>query len=252
MIYYPHHIGDFIRDTSRLSDSQCMAYLRLIWLYYESEEPLTDDVDALAFRIGSDRETVGMLLKCYFYANASRWHHRRIDDEIAAYRKKSESASKSAKARWGNAKSMRTHSDSNANQEPITNNQYKDKNTDVGQSPPSGDVSEVFEFWKQTMASPRSLLDTKRQKLISAAIKTGYTSEQLREAIRGCSLSPFHMGKNDRNTKYNGLDLILRNAEQIDKFIAVAANPESGRRPRTIHDISTMDYSKGVSDDGSF
>jgi len=128
MHYYQHHIGDFIRDTSRLTDGQTMAYLRLMWIYYESGKPLPDDAEALAFKIGSDLSTVAMLLKCYFYADALQWHHKRIDSEIESYKKKSKKASDSAKARWTNAKDMRTHSESNAaamltkNQEPITNN----------------------------------------------------------------------------------------------------------------------------------
>jgi uncharacterized protein YdaU (DUF1376 family) len=127
MHYYQHHIGDFIRDTSRLTDSQTIAYLRLIWLYYETEEPLENDISMLAFKIGSDENTVEMLLKCFFYANALRWHHKRIDSEIEAYKNKSEKAKKSAEMRWKNANSMRTHNDSNANamltsnQEPVTN-----------------------------------------------------------------------------------------------------------------------------------
>ena len=121
MHYYPHHIGDFIKDTSRLSDSQCMAYLRLIWMYYESESPLPDDPKMLAFKIGSDEQTVAMLLQCYFYANALHWHHTRIDLVLDEYKNKSKKASDSAKARWNNAKAMRTHSECNA--KPITNNQ---------------------------------------------------------------------------------------------------------------------------------
>jgi hypothetical protein len=39
------------------------------------------------------------------------------------YKEKSEKARNSAKARWNNANAMRTHSECNANQEPITNNQ---------------------------------------------------------------------------------------------------------------------------------
>jgi uncharacterized protein YdaU (DUF1376 family) len=128
MHYYSHHIGDFIRDTSRLNDAQCMAYLRLIWMYYEDEEPLIDNVELLAFKIGSDKDTVAMLLQCYFYANAMRWHHKRIDSELSMYKEKSEKARNSAKARWNNANAMRTHSECNANgmltnnQEPITKN----------------------------------------------------------------------------------------------------------------------------------
>lgn len=121
MHYYPHHIGDFIKDTSRLSDSQCMAYLRLIWMYYESESPLPDDPKMLAFKVGSDEQTIAMLLQCYFYANALHWHHKRIDAVLEEYKNKSKKASDSAKARWNNAKGMQSHSDGNA--KPITKNQ---------------------------------------------------------------------------------------------------------------------------------
>ena len=133
MHYYSHHIGDFIRDTSRLNDAQCMAYFRLIWMYYEDEEPLPDNVELLAFKIGSDKDTVAMLLQCYFYANAMRWHHKRIDSELTQYRLKSEKAKNSANSRWNNANAMRTHNERNANamltnnQEPITKNQTKSK-----------------------------------------------------------------------------------------------------------------------------
>jgi len=56
MHYYQHHIGDFIKATARLSDEQSMAYLRLIWMYYDRERPLPDDIEALAFQLGSDRK----------------------------------------------------------------------------------------------------------------------------------------------------------------------------------------------------
>lgn len=128
MHYYQHHIGDFIRDTARLSDSQCMAYLRMIWHYYETEQPLKNDTDALAFRFGANASDVHQILKHYFFLHEGRWHNSRCDKEILSFRSKSEKAKESANARWENAKAMRTHSERNANeplldanQEPITN-----------------------------------------------------------------------------------------------------------------------------------
>lgn len=135
-----------------------------------------------------------------------------------------------------------------------------EKERDVAQSaPPSQpltpEVVTVFEFWKATMDSPRSLLDKKRTASIKAALKTGYTVEQLCDAITGCSKSAFHMGENDRGVKYNGLDLILRNAEHIDKFIVIGQSPIQPvkvRKTGYVHDLSTMDYTKGVDEDGRF
>lgn len=130
MNYYQHHIGDFIRDTSRLSDAQCMAYLRLIWMYYETEQSLDCDIDALAFKVGANASDVQQIVKHFFFEHEGRLHHSRCDKEILAFKGKSDKAKKSANARWENAKAMRTHSErsadeplSDANHKPVTNNQ---------------------------------------------------------------------------------------------------------------------------------
>ncbi|OZI20519.1 hypothetical protein CAL26_23785 [Bordetella genomosp. 9] len=87
------------------------------------------------------------------------------------------------------------------------------------EKPPS-DVRRVFDHWRDVMQSPRSQLDAKRVKAIKAALKAGYSVDDLRRAISGCSKTPHNMGKNDRHQKYNGIELILRSADQIDRFIA--------------------------------
>lgn len=83
-------------------------------------------------------------------------------------------------------------------------------------------VPDIFAYWQRVMDSPNSKLDKKRIDRIRNGLKLGYSVRQLCDAIRGCSRSPFNMGENDRNTKFNGLSLILRDAEHIDKFIALA------------------------------
>lgn len=114
MNYYQHHIGDFIRDTARLSDSQCMAYLRLIWMYYETESPLDCDIDALAFKLGANASDVHQILKHFFFLHDGMWHNSRCDKEILSFVSRSEKAKKSANARWSNANAMRTHSERNS------------------------------------------------------------------------------------------------------------------------------------------
>ena len=145
MHYYQHHIGDFVRDTSRLSDAQGMAYLRLLWAYYDKEQPLINSVEKLAFQIGANEKDVGLILEHFFMLDPAEnvWRHKRCDAEIEAYKAKEEKARKSANARWGNkssaSKAQKTSSKdaqtvqpqcernanaskSDANQEPITNN----------------------------------------------------------------------------------------------------------------------------------
>jgi hypothetical protein len=90
------------------------------------------------------------------------------------------------------------------------------------------DVKTIFEFWQKRMDSPRSVLDANRRGLIERALKN-YSPADVCKAISGCSKSPHHMGKNDRNTAYNGLDLILRNSEKIESFIRMDANPPAAQ-----------------------
>ena len=94
--------------------------------------------------------------------------------------------------------------------------------------PKPDDVQEVFAYWQEVMQSPRSVLDDKRRKVIRTALKAGHSAEDLRRAIRGCSQTPHNMGQNDRREKYNGIELILRSADQIDRFIA---NDTGGETP---------------------
>jgi hypothetical protein len=76
----------------------------------------------------------------------------------------------------------------------------------------------IFAYWQKVMTSPKAVLDDKRKSAIRKALKC-YSPADICKAIRGCSKSPFHMGDNDRKTKYNGLHLILRSAEYTDRFI---------------------------------
>lgn len=95
---------------------------------------------------------------------------------------------------------------------------------------PDGDAAEkIFAYWQKTMDSPRSVFDDKRRKLILGALKT-YEPRHLCEAIKGCERSDFHMarGKYAGNNKQNGLGLILRDAEHIDKFVEMASQRTPG------------------------
>lgn len=93
------------------------------------------------------------------------------------------------------------------------------------------EIEQVFERWKATMGHSRARLDMKREKAIRAMLAIGYTVEDLNLAIFGCSVSPFHQGQNDRGTKFEDIALICRDAEHVDKFIALAEKIAARARP---------------------
>lgn len=97
------------------------------------------------------------------------------------------------------------------------------------------DICLVFEYWREAHNHPRAALDAKRKKVIASALKS-YPVDDLKLAIDGCKASPFHQGENDRNAKYDSLALILRDAEQIDKFMALATQPVQTKKLRLLTD----------------
>lgn len=93
----------------------------------------------------------------------------------------------------------------------------------------------VFRFWQEHMGHGRANLDVKREKAITQRLKDGYSVADLEAAIRGCKLSPFNMGQNDRQEVYDGIDLICRDAEHVDRFMVragVTAPSHVDRRER--------------------
>lgn len=125
-----------IRDTAHLDDHQLATYMRMIWAYYQTENPFENNMEDLAFAMRSDEKTIRLLLRHYFKLDGEVWRHGRCDKVIAEYHSKSEKAAQSAKTRWTKATAKQTDSESNANalvdganaqkndanHKPITNN----------------------------------------------------------------------------------------------------------------------------------
>jgi hypothetical protein len=89
-------------------------------------------------------------------------------------------------------------------------------------------IKRIFAYWQEVMCTD-SAMDAKRQGYIEKALKN-YSPENVCEAIRGCAMTPHNMGINERNTKYNGLNVILKDADNIDRFIRTArANPNGAK-----------------------
>jgi uncharacterized protein YdaU (DUF1376 family) len=139
MHYYQHHIGDFIKATSRLTDSQAMAYLRLIWMYYDSEKPLPNDIDVLSLQVGLPADQVQLLLRAFFRLEDGVWRQSRCDAELEEYRSFVDKKSLAGKASAEQRKNKRLTSAEQVlnecstdvqltnNHKPITNNQIKER-----------------------------------------------------------------------------------------------------------------------------
>ncbi|MCE3238130.1 MAG: hypothetical protein K0R24_1111 [Gammaproteobacteria bacterium] len=115
--------------------------------------------------------------------------------------------------------------DHSTQQAPPSDLKAPAKGTHTPANPLSPSVETIFTHWKVTLNHLDAQFDNKRQKVIEQALQTGYSMNQLCDAITGCSLTPYNMGHNEQGQRYDSLELILRDAEHIDRFIHNKANP---------------------------
>lgn len=140
MNHYPHHIGDYLKDTAHLSLLEHGCYRRLLDVYYTREKPYQDAVEAcklIGAKTSQEKAAVGVLLSDYFREEPDGWHQRRCDQEIEVYQSKAEANRENGK---GGGRPKKTQTDTqknpdgfwkpqdtetqkNLNQEPIANSQ---------------------------------------------------------------------------------------------------------------------------------
>ena len=166
MHYYQHHIGDFIKDTSFLTNEEIGIYLKLIWLYYDSEKPLPNNLFELGMKTNARDNRIELegLLGMFFVLDIEKqcWYHTRCDKEIEHYKQQLTTASKAGKAsalkRAMNKNPTSVEQTLNErstevqptnNQEPLTNN-HKPKReiATVVACPPDVD-QQIWDDWKQ-------------------------------------------------------------------------------------------------------
>lgn len=96
------------------------------------------------------------------------------------------------------------------------------KETSVAQARPE---AAVFAYWQTTLGHPTAKFGGKRERAVKARLADGYTVEQLKQAVDGCSRTPHNMGQNDRGERYDDLELICRDTSHVDRFIRNAVSP---------------------------
>ena len=105
--WMPIYIGDYLADTMHLSTAEHGAYLLLIFAYWRSGKPLTDDDKVLA---GICKVTAKQwrglrpTLSRFFIVGSGEWRHKRIDAELVKWQslkdKRSEAGAAGAAAKW--------------------------------------------------------------------------------------------------------------------------------------------------------
>ena len=88
----------------------------------------------------------------------------------------------------------------------------------------SDDVVSVFEAFRER--HPRAVLTDDRRKLIARFVK-GHGAAVCIAATKGIVYSPHHMGDNDRGEKYDSLEVIFKNARNVELFSGYELDPST-------------------------
>jgi hypothetical protein len=90
-------------------------------------------------------------------------------------------------------------------------------------------IRQVFDVWVDaTGKTANTKLDRNRKQKIAGALAM-YPLQDVLDAVVGWKNDPFYCGQNDRGKQYNSLDLLLRDAEHIEKFRDLARTGPAGR-----------------------
>lgn len=150
MHYYQFNIGDYKSHTDYLSPIEDLAYRRMLDLCYLHEKPLPKTANEVARKIGLRDHVieVELVLNDFFENTEDGYVNFRVNEEIEAYKAKADSARNNGKkggrprketqvkpkktqpvnlANPEETGSQANHKPLTINQEPLTNNQLKDK-----------------------------------------------------------------------------------------------------------------------------
>lgn len=180
MNFYKHYLGDYQRDTMRLSMTEDGAYRRLLDEYYATEEPLPLDHEecyrAARALDSKERAAIDKILDKYFQRESDGYHHSRVDEEIQKASKQAETNRKIAVQRESKRKEHEslneTSNDTITNNEPIHNHSQTTNNQNQIQTPEPEKEKPVFvlpewvdpELWDEWMQIRKRLkaVNTKR------------------------------------------------------------------------------------------
>lgn len=133
---YPHHIGDFLRDTVGLSMTEECVYRRLLDQYYAREGPLPIELSELCRLARAttppEKRAVAYVIDRFFVKTSHGVTQKRADAELQKFRERSEKAKESIAHRWHpDTNVIRPNAERNTSQKPVASNQKPVANSQV-------------------------------------------------------------------------------------------------------------------------
>lgn len=95
------------------------------------------------------------------------------------------------------------------------------------------DVELAFDEWRSLFGHQQAKLDAKRRRAIAKAIKS-HGAEVVSQCLKGYTKSRWHLGENDRKTRYDDIALFLRDATNIERGVALFQQPDPAKEEHWI------------------
>ncbi len=135
MKFYPHHIADYASATAHLSNEEDICYRRLLDRYYDTEQPLENDIRLLSRHCRVSADAVRAVLDDFFSLVDGRWHNARANAEISKWYDKCAKAKQAIEARWSKRNSdtdvLRTNIERNTRRYELDTTQDPIPNTET-------------------------------------------------------------------------------------------------------------------------
>lgn len=98
--------------------------------------------------------------------------------------------------------------------------------TDDAPSAARDPVREIFDHWREVRNHPGAKLDAKRKAKIRSRLAEKFAPADLCRAVDNIALSRWHCGENPDGKVYDGIEVVFRDAAQVEKFLDMAV-PQS-------------------------
>jgi uncharacterized protein YdaU (DUF1376 family) len=245
MHFYQKNIGDFNNATRHLTRVERSLFSDAIELYYDTEKPLTSDINKLNRLLlahsQEEKDALLVVLNEFFTLTDDGYFNKRCNEEILKYQAYMESKSKAGKAsaeqrakhKATGVEQVLNTTPTKHNHEPITNNQetLKTKPTrkDKSLALPDYLPAEVWEQFKAMRTKIRKPLTPEAERLLLLDV----------DAIRKSGHDPISAINNSIKNSWQGI-------------FEPKAKANNNGQPKTKMDISGIDYKAGVNPDGSF
>lgn len=232
-MFYPN---DFSSDdkVEAMSTEAVGCYVLLMCKAWRSNPPATlpDDDGLLArwARVSDARwnDLKPQVLSAWTLTPGKRWLQRRLKKEWDKQRERRVERSTSGKK--GAAKRWQAYGSANGSaiaKESVSETEIESvSETLVSDEPGAVEIRTVFDHYRKyhPKAFKKPSSKSKEWSLIRARMREGSTADDLMRAIDGNHVSPFHCGENPGGTKYNSLELIVRDGGKVQTFIEALEN----------------------------